>query len=101
MVPWGWEGPQYENLLLYMFILDKKSNKKCSEPAGHPYIKGIKVCSNKEPGPLQRGDPSIIHVLFILCCDHPCYWGRQQVAGSPHIRSPFSPVYIEKNLHWC
>jgi hypothetical protein len=45
-----------------VFILKRKSSL---EPAGefqsnfitnHPWVKGILNCSNKGPGPLQRGD---------------------------------------------
>jgi hypothetical protein len=45
-----------------MFILKKKVFSRTNRPisiqldTNHPWVKGISNCSNKGPGPLQRGD---------------------------------------------
>jgi hypothetical protein len=45
-----------------VFILKKKIFSGTSPPISiklvinHPWVKGILICSNKGPGPLQRGD---------------------------------------------
>jgi hypothetical protein len=61
MIPWGREGPQEGKLYLHMYIL-KKIFSRTSWPISiklgknHSWVKGILNCSNKGPGPLQRGD---------------------------------------------
>jgi hypothetical protein len=45
-----------------MFILKKIFSSRTRRPisiklgANHPWVKGILNCTNKGPGPLQRGD---------------------------------------------
>jgi hypothetical protein len=45
-----------------MFLLKKIFSSRTSRPisikrgANHPLVKGILNCTNKGPGPLQRGD---------------------------------------------
>jgi hypothetical protein len=56
-------GPQLGNPYLHVFILKNKilffiTSRSISIKLGknHPWVKGILNCSNKGPGPLQKGN---------------------------------------------
>jgi hypothetical protein len=56
MVPEGWVGPQLGKPYLHVFILRTSRQTSIKVGINHPCVKGILNCSNKVPGPFQRGD---------------------------------------------
>jgi hypothetical protein len=45
------------NCKLLKIFFSRTSRPKSIKPGiNHPWVKGMQVCSNKGPGPLQRGD---------------------------------------------
>ena len=60
--PRGWGGATIGKTIFAYFYIEKKIFSRTSRPIqiklgiNHPWVKGILNCSNKGPGPLQRGD---------------------------------------------
>jgi hypothetical protein len=68
------EGATYRGSHIYIYLYEKKifvfrTSKPISVKLGinHPYVKGILNCSNKGPGPLQRGN------------NHKMKWGNLKI----------------------
>jgi hypothetical protein len=55
------EGPEDENHIYMIVFILKKIFSRTSKPISiklgtyHPWVKGILICLNEGPGPLQRG----------------------------------------------
>jgi hypothetical protein len=51
-----WVGPKGETKFYFRPYQNQQANISIKLGKNHPWVKGILNCSNKGPGPLQRGD---------------------------------------------